>query len=330
MPSRSHTGGAVPESPRPLFSIVIPTFNRRDIVTRCLESCRQQTEPGAQIVVVDDGSTDDTVPWLNDRYGDEIDLVVHERNRGINPARRTGVEHARGEWIIVLDSDWVLYPDALGRLKAIIADLPPDVLAVRSRIDADNGLVIPHFMPDGVVGYLERIRWADEEGGWDSLACMHQEAFARVPYMSDRRGTVEELYELDLAQQVRSIYVPDVLGHQFFDAENSYLRSARPGVVIPQLLGDAPDLLWMAETVLERHGPALRDHGPRQYGVMLKLATSRAFLAGDRRKGWRYARRTLRRDPADPVMWLTVLIGALSPRLLAYVSLGFRFLRHLR
>lgn len=148
--------------------------------------------------------------------------------------------------------------------------------------------------------------------------------------MNDRRGTVEELYELDLAQHVPSIYVPNVLGHQFFDAENSYLRSARPAVVVPQLLGDAPDLLWMAETVLERHGSALRDHGPRQYGVMLKLATSRAFLAGDRKKGWRYGRRTLRRNPADPIVWLTVLVGALGPRLLAYVSLGFRVFRRLR
>lgn len=165
MPSRLPGGGAVPESPHPLFSIVITTFNRRDIVTRCLESCRQQNEPGAQIVVVDDCSKDDTVRWLNDRYGYGIDLVVHERNRSINPARRTGVEHARGEWIIVLDSDWALYPDALGRFKAIIEGLPPDVLAVRSRIEADNGMVIPQFMPDGVVGYLERIRWTDEEGG---------------------------------------------------------------------------------------------------------------------------------------------------------------------
>lgn len=63
---------------------------------------------------------------------------------------------------------------------------------------------------------------------------------------------------------------------------------------------------------------------------MLKLATLKAFLAGDRRKGWRHGRRTLRRQPVDPVLWFTVLVGMLGARLLAYVSLGFRFLRRVR
>jgi len=313
-----------------MFSIVITTFNRRDMVVRCLESALAQTESGAHIVVVDDASSDDTVSALTERYRGRIELVVHPHNRGINPARGTGVEHARGEWIVILDSDWVLHPDALECLRAVIARLPPEVQAIRSQIEADGGLVIPHFMPDRIVGYEERIRWADDEGGWDSLHTMHRDAFARVPYIADRRGGVEELYELDLARQVKSVYVPQALGHQFFDAGNSYLRSASPSIVIPQLLGDAPDLLWMAETVLERHGDALRTYGPRQYGVMLKLATSRAFLAGERRKGWRYGRRTLRHQPVDPVTWFTILTGLLGARSLAYVSLGVRLLRRAR
>lgn len=87
---------------------------------------------------------------------------------------------------------------------------------------------------------------------------MHRGPYTLVPYVDDRRGGVEELYELDLAQPVQSVYIADVLGHQFFDAGNSYLRSVRPSLVIPQVLGDAADLLWMAETVLERHGRRCR------------------------------------------------------------------------
>lgn len=323
-------GRAVPEPKQPMFSVVITTFNRRDIVIRCLESCLAQTELGAQVVVVDDCSADDTATMLNARYGDRIRLVVHPQNRGINPARRTAVEHATGEWIVVVDSDWILHPNALERLRAKIERLPSEVLAVRSQIGVDGGLIIPRFMPEGVIGYEDRIRWVDEEGGWDSLHCMHQEAFARVPYIQDRRGGIEELYELDLARSVKSVYISEVLAHQYFDAGNSYLRSVTPAVVIPQLLGDAPDLLWMAENVLERHGDALRAYGPRQYGAMLKLATSRAFLAGERMKGWRYGRRTLRREPVDPVMWFTIVTGLLGPRALAYVSLGVRLLRRMR
>jgi glycosyltransferase involved in cell wall biosynthesis len=310
-----------------MFSIVITTYNRKEIVSRCIESCLAQTLHGAQVVVVDDASVDDTVASLSSRWDDEIDLVVHTENRGINPARHSGVTHARGEWIVVLDSDWELAPHALERFRELIRALPPDVRAIRTRMEWDSGRVSPAFMPDGVVGYVERIRWAEREGGFDSLVCIHRSAFEHVPYIQDRRGTVEELYELDLAKVVNSLYAMDVLGKQYFDAPNSYLRTVRPQILIPQLLGDAHDLLWMAETVLQRHGSALREHGPRQLDVILRIAGTKALLVGDRSKGRRYLGWFLRRNPSDAQVWFTLTFGAFGPKVLAYATLAYRFLR---
>ncbi|HZE04745.1 MAG TPA: hypothetical protein VE127_05950, partial [Solirubrobacteraceae bacterium] len=97
------------------------------------------------------------------------------------------------------------------------------------------------------------------------------------------------------------------------DAPDSWLRAATAADVIPRLRREAPDMLWMAETVLERHGKALRRWGPSQYTVALRIAATQSFILGRRRQGARYALRALRRDPLAPVAWITLLLGLLGP-----------------
>ena len=88
-------------------SVVIPTFNRADIVTKAIDSALAQTRPPDEVIVVDDGSSDDTRDRLK-QYGDRI-RYIHQDNAGVSIARNTGVLAARGEWIAFLDSDdeWV-------------------------------------------------------------------------------------------------------------------------------------------------------------------------------------------------------------------------------
>jgi glycosyltransferase involved in cell wall biosynthesis len=309
----------------PFFSIVITTYNRRDVVSRCIESClRQSYERSYDVVVVDDCSTDGTVAALRERWPNEITLIEHAVNLGINPSRHTAVSAARGEWILVVDSDWTLRPDALARLHDVIRDAPPSVRAVRARLRWDDGHVSPSFMPRGPVGYLERIKWVDEEGGDDALSCIHRSVVDIVPFIRDRRGTVEELYELDLAKAVVSVYTEAVVGEEFTDAHNSYMRTTERRALIPQLLRDAPDLLWMTETALQRHGNALRRHGPWQYTRIVRMAAAKSFLVGDRRKGLRYSRVVLRRRPMDGLAWITLGAGVFGPRAFANATWIFR------
>jgi glycosyltransferase involved in cell wall biosynthesis len=86
-----------------LISVVIPTFNRAGLVCKAIDSVLAQSHPATEIVVVDDGSTDDT----RDRvkvYGDRIRYIWRE-NGGLSRARNTGIEAARGSWIAFLDDD---------------------------------------------------------------------------------------------------------------------------------------------------------------------------------------------------------------------------------
>jgi glycosyltransferase involved in cell wall biosynthesis len=92
-------------------SVVVPTFNRAELIQETIESVLRQTTPAHEIIVVDDGSTDSTCAVVR-AYGDRVVLLRHDR-RGPAAARNRGLERATGDWIAFLDSDDVWMPTKL-------------------------------------------------------------------------------------------------------------------------------------------------------------------------------------------------------------------------
>lgn len=88
----------------PKVSVVIPTYNRAGKVGDAIDSALSQTFPDLEVIVVDDGSSDDTGTVLREAYGDRIRYFA-QTNQGASAARNKGLEEARGEWIAFLDSD---------------------------------------------------------------------------------------------------------------------------------------------------------------------------------------------------------------------------------
>jgi glycosyltransferase involved in cell wall biosynthesis len=97
----------------PLVSVIIPTYNRAGIICRTLDNLFEQTYPNFEMIVVDDGSTDDTLSALH-RYGDKIQ-VISQKNAGPAAARNRGVNTSRGEIIAFQDSDDLWKPTKLER-----------------------------------------------------------------------------------------------------------------------------------------------------------------------------------------------------------------------
>jgi glycosyltransferase involved in cell wall biosynthesis len=104
--------------PRIDISVVIPTYNRAPLACRAVDSVLAQTFRPAEVIVVDDGSTDDTRVRL-ERYGSSI-RFVHQPNAGASVARNHGVEESHSPWIAFLDSDDVWVADHLERIVAAI------------------------------------------------------------------------------------------------------------------------------------------------------------------------------------------------------------------
>lgn len=110
---------------KPFFSVIICTFNRAHLLPRALDSVLAQTESSWEVLVVDDGSTDNTFdvvrPYLD--RAPNIRYMAH-RNRGLPVSRNVGIAAAIGEYVTFLDSDDWYAPDHLASRRGLIAQHP--------------------------------------------------------------------------------------------------------------------------------------------------------------------------------------------------------------
>ncbi len=113
----------------PVVSVIIPTFNRRVLLERAVQSVLAQTFEYFELLIVDDGSTDDTRLFLERlrRRDPRVRFLVHEKNRGGSAARNTGIRAARGAYLAFLDSDDTWHPQKLERQVDVLRDAPANV-----------------------------------------------------------------------------------------------------------------------------------------------------------------------------------------------------------
>lgn len=123
------------------ISVVVPVFNRAHVVGDAVRSLLAQTWRELEVVVVDDGSTDDSVAVVEALADPRVRVVRHERNRGIPHARNTGMEAARGRYLAWLDSDDVARPDRIAEQVAYLEANPEVALvgACAGKLRADGG-----------------------------------------------------------------------------------------------------------------------------------------------------------------------------------------------
>lgn len=107
------------------FSVIIPTFNRRHLIGQAIASVLKQTEVEIEVIVVDDGSTDDTVHWLAVEYADQpVQVLLNRRKKGPAGARNTGILAAKGDFIALLDSDDCFLPGHLAECQQVFSAFP--------------------------------------------------------------------------------------------------------------------------------------------------------------------------------------------------------------
>ncbi len=96
---------------KPGISVIIPNFNRAHTIARAIDSVLSQTLPALEIIVVDDGSSDNSRQFIKDCYP-SVHLIT-QNNMGVSSARNRGIDEAAGEWIAFLDSDDSWLPEKL-------------------------------------------------------------------------------------------------------------------------------------------------------------------------------------------------------------------------
>ncbi len=122
-----------------MISVIIPVFNREKTIKRAIESVKNQTLKAHEIIVVNDGSTDNTLNIL--KSIEEI-KVISQENLGVSAARNAGIEMAKGEWIAFLDSDDWWFEEKLEKQMNFHKKYPDILISQTDEIWIKNGIKI--------------------------------------------------------------------------------------------------------------------------------------------------------------------------------------------
>ena len=127
----------------PLISIIIPCFNAEKTLEKCLESVVQQSYANLEIIIIDDGSTDETSLIYNKfQSNDERILVLKQQNSGVSKARNTGVKAATGDYICFVDSDDWAELNYCSELYSLLVGENADISIVEASYEDENGNVL--------------------------------------------------------------------------------------------------------------------------------------------------------------------------------------------
>ena len=317
----------------PLVSVIIAAYNTAQYVGEAIESALAQTYSPVEVIVVDDGSTDNTRDVLA-AYGDRI-IMLQQKNSGAAAARNTGLKAAHGEFMAVLDSDDVWTPDKLKRQMKLIEHCPElDLVFTKGRVMDHEGKDLSIVLPDSIPETLP-LRQIMEgaymlDGEWFAVLAdvnfiPHMSVLARISTVRSVGGYDPELR----CTEDYHLYCRLAAGgaHFGFVDYAGFRARRRSG----RLTNDWSSHRENRKIALKKllNGPwefssAVRRGLRRSLAALPKKAGDHAFCKGDRKlartlylEAFRYWPR-----PAQLASYLATFLGPLAPRALAQINRG--------
>lgn len=131
----------------PLISIIVPTYNVEKYIRTCIESILAQTYRNIEVIIVNDGSTDQSLAVISDLICSHHNIkVINQKNQGLSVARNTGIDAATGKYIAFVDADDKIKPDFVSSLYQIADKTGADI--VRGSFRDFNGNIPKGWVPD--------------------------------------------------------------------------------------------------------------------------------------------------------------------------------------
>lgn len=310
-----------------LVSVIIPTHNRAQWLRPAIESVLAQTYPNLELIVVDDGSTDETAALLAS-YGSRL-CTLHQNNCGVSVARNSGFAHSHGDYVCFLDDDDIFLPEKIA-LQVAGLDAEPNAVLVHCghHLMDEQGRRLRHtgLLPAGdVLAQLSISNFV-----WMGAPLIRRTALQEVGLFDTQFSTAAD-YDLWLRLARRGPFacVHKILGgyrvhpesmvsdptrteHDVMHVHQKFFAQPQlPADVLQhRFTGEAMWRLWFAERYL-----AARDIGAAQRNWLMAYACAPQLLHNHAAMAMRFAAAALDHRTRDSLTYLDCLFNQLPPPL---------------
>lgn len=224
------------------FSVVVPLYNKSYSVKGCINSVLAQSYQNFELIIVNDGSTDDSAKKVIDFYSDEISSgkikFIDQPNSGVSVARNNGVASSSSEYICFLDADDEWKKDFLINMKNLIIDFPSACLYClqhQTKVGEQEPVRNKSLYKDQFRGYVRNFFRASLFGSIanSSKVCVKKNAFIAVGGFPENEKSGEDLYLWIELQRFGSTVFFNDLGTTIYKSEDSSRRGRNVSVPYP-------------------------------------------------------------------------------------------------
>lgn len=214
----------------PFFSVVIPLYNKEKYICKAIDSVLNQSFTDFEVVICDDGSTDDSVEVVKNKYNSDRIRIIKKQNGGPSSARNRGVQEARGEWIVFLDADDLLLPNALESFARLIdSNNNINYFICNYYIASDgNAYLFTNKKHDGVIKnpfFLEALRELTDRPGSSTI---RKSLLLEHPFDEKLRRyeDAESQYEIMRSNLVYQSSIPVMISNRDAGCASFYRKNA--------------------------------------------------------------------------------------------------------
>ena len=245
------------------ISVVVPLYNKEKSIEATLQSVLAQTYTDYEIIIVDDGSTDNSLNVMRKRISElenESIRVIQKENGGVSSARNRGIEDSKGEYIAFLDADDLWDKEYLAEQIKLIHDFPDAAMWGINFAETNNGQLVRKLatgLPEGYRGYVDnyfQIKGRHSDLFCSSSVVIRKDVFDKVGLFDERIKYAEDtdMWWRILATHKVAFYDRYMVFYRY-DAENRAMKRTRPlKFFAPYYVDKYQEPLYQANTVFYR------------------------------------------------------------------------------
>ncbi len=259
----------------PLISVIVPVYNNKELLPKCIDSIIQQTYTNLEIILVDDGSNDGTGKLCDELAGKDTRIqVYHKENGGSSSARNLGIQNAKGDYLGFVDSDDFIEPFMYEKLMIVLIDKKCKIVQIgRNEIDEAGNL-----LPDICTPPKQLTFYSSEEFMKELLLhkgdCSFCTKLIEKSLFLDRQFPIGVLNEdfyllIHMLTQENGIYsLPGYGYHVFYRIGSNTRRADKED--FPRVYGDCVKNADVAAKLVREYFPSLRGVALR-FGLFQRL-----------------------------------------------------------